>query len=150
MRIFCDTNIILEFLQKRTYADDVERVLDFADVSGSELYISIGSFYTITYITEVYLKKVANLSPNKRLDQLRNILLSILAQFSVVPHSNRTLFEGVIDESFLDLEDSYQAQAAMSADCDVLLTINEKHFVGPLQGHKIQVMTPVQFLEQYA
>lgn len=149
MRIFCDTNIILEFLQKRVYADEVEKVLDYAESCDAELFISSGSFYTITYITEVHLKKVVNLSADERLDQLRNILLGVLAEFSIVPHSNRTLLNGVVDESFTDLEDSYQAQAARNAACDILLTINEKHFAGLQQDTNIKVLTPTQFVEQY-
>lgn len=149
MRIFCDTNIVLEFLQKRMYADEIEKVLDYAESCNAELYISSGSFYTITYITEVHLKKVANLSANERMDQLRNILLGVLAEFSIVPHTNRTLFNGVIDGAFTDLEDSYQAQAAKNAACDILLTINNKDFVALLQDKNIKVLTPVQFVEQY-
>lgn len=149
MRIFCDTNIILEFLQKRVYADEVEKVLDYAESCDAELYISSGSFYTITYITEVHLKKSVNLSADERLDQLRNILLGVLAEFLIVPHSNRTLLNGVVDESFSDLEDSYQAQAAKNAACDILLTINEKHFAGLLQDKNIKILTPTQFVEQY-
>jgi len=147
MRIFCDTNIILEFLQKRAYADDVERVLDYASANHAELYISCGSFYTITYITEMFLKKTSVLSKSERLIQLRNILQSILNDFIIAPQSNRILTNGVLDDSFSDLEDSYQAQSAIASSCEVLLTINDKDFVGLKDNSTIQVLTPQQFVE---
>ncbi len=62
MKIFCDTNIVLEFLQQRTFAEQVKTILINALKNGDELFISFGSFYTITYLTERYLKNDQSLS----------------------------------------------------------------------------------------
>lgn len=54
MTIFCDTNIVLEFLQERKLVDEVRRIIAHAISNGDDLFISFGSFYTITYLTEIY------------------------------------------------------------------------------------------------
>ena len=48
-----------------------------------------------------------------------------------------------VSSIFDDLEDSFQHQCAIKAKCDVLITINKKHF--PCKD--IPVMTPEEFLE---
>ena len=63
MIIFCDTNIVLEYLQQRQYASQVEQILHNALQNGDQLFISIGSFYTITYLTERYLKVSGHFRP---------------------------------------------------------------------------------------
>lgn len=149
MRIFCDTNIILEFLQKRLHANEVEKVLDYASKHKADLIISDGSFYTITYITEIHLKKTTALSASERINKLRTILKAILYDFIIAHHSNKTLLNGVNDCLFSDLEDSYQAQAAIESGCDILLTINDNHFTGLKDNPYTKVLTPIQFLEFY-
>jgi len=65
----------------------------------------------------------------------------------IAPQSNRILTNGVLDDSFSDLEDSYQAQSAIASSCEVLLTINDIDFVGLKDNSTIQVLTPQQFVE---
>lgn len=48
-----------------------------------------------------------------------------------------------------DLEDSYQYQAALNCNADVLLTINIKDFDGVKDKQQIKIMTPQTFVEQY-
>lgn len=50
--------------------------------------ISEGSFYTITYLTERYLKRDQDLSKEERIEKLRCILDSVLSMFLVVTTSN--------------------------------------------------------------
>ncbi|MBQ0046670.1 MAG: PIN domain-containing protein [Prevotellaceae bacterium] len=145
MKIFFDTNIILEFLQQRMQADLVEQILELASQRGDELYISVGSFYTITYIIEQHLRRTKSYSPEDRLKKLRNILSGILDEFKIIWHNNETLLAGVTDSAFYDLEDSYQHQAALMAGCKYLLTINDKDFA-KIDTSRITITTPQQFL----
>lgn len=146
MKIFCDTNIIIEFLCRREQADLIERVLRF-ESDKNQYFISVGSFYTITFIIEKYLRKETDLSANQRLGKLREILLSILSDFNIAPLSYHNLKNGVNDNNYIDLEDSYQCQAALSSQCDVLLTINKKDFVS---SENLYVCTPQEFIEKYS
>ena len=81
MTIFCDTNIVLEFLQERKLVDEVRRIIAHAISSGDDLFISIGSFYTITYLTEIYLKEDKTLDKAGRIARLRYILNGVLGTF---------------------------------------------------------------------
>lgn len=56
MKIFYDTNIILEFLLKRKEGDKVRDILHWSHENHVEKFLSSGSFYTLTYLIEKYLK----------------------------------------------------------------------------------------------
>lgn len=150
MKIFFDTNIVLEFLQQRKQADIVEKVLDITDVANHELFISSGSFYTMTYLIEQHLRRTTEMSHEERMSELRHILLGVLDVFQIVPHNNSSLRQGVENIHFDDLEDSYQVEAAIIAECDILLTINIKDFQGFKDATNLKVMTPTAFVEQFS
>lgn len=149
MTIFCDTNIVMEFLQKRTYAEQVRQILMAAEQNGDSLFISVGSFYTITYLTERYLKKSQTLTKDERIKQLRYILNGVLNTFKLADQFPDSVSDGVNDSLFDDLEDSYQAHVAEDARCEVLLTINEQHFLRFGKSTSMKVLTPYAFLETY-
>lgn len=148
MRIFCDTNIILEFLQKRTYCELVEIVISYAIESKHKLFISFGSFYTITYLVEKYIKQ-ESLSKQDRLKKLRSILNGVLDTFELAKQTPFCLKNGVNDSIFDDLEDSYQAHIAEDSGCNVILTINEKHFSKFAEKSALEIITPQGFVEKY-
>ena len=149
MRIFCDTNIVMEFLQERKFFLEVKQILTNAINNGDTLYISYGSFYTITYLTEMYLKADKSLSKEMRINKLRYILNGILNTFFLADQHASSIIAGVNDLNFDDLEDSYQAHIAEHAACDVLLTINEKHFARYSSTANMNILTPVEFIKQY-
>ena len=127
MKVFLDTNVILEGLLRREYAVNSEQVMRDVMQGSIDAYISAGSFHTITYFADKQLRKAFS-NKEESLSQLRKVLNSLLDCLYVVGQSNFELAAGVNDESFDDLEDSYQMQAAISAQCDVLLTINTSDF----------------------
>ncbi len=143
MRVFFDTNIIIELLENRAQADLVDRVLCLCEQNKWSKFISVGSFYTITYLTERMLHRQQIYQPLLA-ERQREILSDILAAFYVAPTNSETLQAGVDDKAFYDLEDSYQHKTAVATACDVLLTINKKDF--PDNNTPIKVMTPEEFL----
>jgi predicted nucleic-acid-binding protein len=147
MIIFCDTNIVLEYLQQRQYASQVEQILHNALQNGDQLFISIGSFYTITYLTERYLKAEQTLTKEDRLSRLRFILNGVLGTFNLADTLAHSISDGVNDLLFDDLEDSYQAHVSCDLGSDILLTINEKHF-DRFNG-SVKVFTPSSYIETY-
>jgi predicted nucleic acid-binding protein len=149
MIIFCDTNIVMEYLQQRTFAPQIERVLTNATQKGDHLFISSGSFYTITYLTERYLKTDTSLTKEVRISQLRYILNGVLGTFKLADQFEGCFGAGVNDLHFNDLEDSYQAHIAEDMGCDVLLTINSRHFSRFADSSTIKIMTPQAFVETY-
>ena len=149
MTIFCDTNIVMEFLQQRTYAPQVGQILSNAIQKGDDLFISFGSFYTITSLTERYLKTDQSLSKDDRIARLRFILNGVLGTFKLADQYAGSISDGVNDLLFDDLEDSYQAHIAKDMGCDILLTINDRHFVHFADNSTIKVYTPQAFVEEY-
>lgn len=149
MTIFCDTNIVMEYLQQRQFASQVEQILNKALQNGDQLFLSVGSFYTITYLTERYLKTDQSLTKEIRVSRLRYILNGVLGIFTLTDQFEQSISDGINDLLFDDLEDSYQAHVACDSGCDILLTINEKHFSGFNGLHSIKVMTPMSFIETY-
>ena len=81
-------------------------------------------------------------------EQQRSILLPILENFEIKDLDRNKLLSGVSDPRFQDLEDSYQYQAAVNAQCSVLLTINKKDFKN-VKGDEIVIVTPQEFIEKY-
>ena len=148
MKIFCDTNIIMEYLQQRSQCELVEKVLISAYKGKHSLYISFGSFYTITYLVERYLK-AESLSKEERMNKLRAILNDILNTFAFAHQTSHSIESGINDLLFSDLEDSYQGHIAEDSNCDVFITINEKHYSSFAQNSSVEVMTPQQFIEKY-
>ena len=148
MNIFCDTNIIMEYLQQRSQCALVERVLVYAIEKKYNLYISYGAFYTITYLTEKYLKQ-ENLSKEDRIKKLRLILNGIFETFHFAYQTSNSMKSGVNDTLFDDLEDSYQAHIAQESGCNVLLTINERHFATFAGEKTMDVLTPQGFIEKF-
>lgn len=148
MNIFCDTNIIMEYLQQRNQYALVEKVFLYATNGNHNLFISFGSFYTITYLSEKYLKR-ENLSKEDRIKKLRLILNGIFETFRFAYQTSNGMKSGVNDNNFDDLEDSYQAHIAQESGCDILLTINDKHFAAFAEKSSIKVLTPQQFIDKY-
>lgn len=146
MKIFCDTNIITEFLEKRLLFDAVAKILTLASTSHT-LFLSEGGFYTITFLVDKQLRRMSIYNP-ERLVQERKILLRILDTFQISSASRFGLKQGVEDENFRDLEDSYQYQAAINCGADILLTINVKDFVGVSDNKRIKIMTPQSFVDE--
>ena len=88
-------------------------------------FISTGSFYTIIYLAERFLKESGVKNP-KRLHQLREILSGLLDSLEIAELSREFLFAGANDMQFKDLEDSCQLQAAKISSCPCLITTNKK------------------------
>ena len=52
MRIFVDTNIVSELLEERSLVDYIDQIFEKAEQKGWTRVLSVGSFYTITFLTE--------------------------------------------------------------------------------------------------
>jgi len=143
MRIFCDTNIITEFLEKRLQYESVAKILALPQENYT-LFVSEGGFYTITFLVDKQLRRMQIFNP-ERLEKERKILLRILSSFQISTALKEGLMRGVTDEGFKDLEDSYQFQAALNCEAEYLLTINVKDFK-EVNSKNIRIMTPQEFV----
>ena len=147
MRIFLDTNIIIEYLCARQQKDLVERIFESADDKEHEYHISLGSFYTLTYLLEDHLKRNGIHRPDLT-EKLRQVLTGLLAIFRVSSITESQLMKGVTDLRFDDLEDSYQFQVAKQHHCNLFVTINTKDF-RKTDTDDLPIITPQQFINPY-
>ena len=146
MSVFFDTNVVLEYLLDRRNSDVVEQVLSYLKRVNSLKYLSSGSFYTLAYLLEVEFKR-RGFEGDARLEQLRGALNVLLSEYVIV--GDLDWKKGVGDIRFSDLEDSYQYQTALNADCNVLLTLNIRDFKQTTNNSTVQIMTPVEFANKF-
>lgn len=144
MRIFLDTNIITEFLFDRKYVEECSKIISSIENNENEGIISGGSFYTLTYLIDVNIKKSGAGNP-ARLEILRDVLKRILQTFNIAELSGADFLTGTQDKRFSDLEDSYQFQCAVKSLCGCIVTINKKDF--PQNNTQIKILSPSEFLD---
>lgn len=147
MKLFIDTNIFIEYFEKRLQFDSVRLLFNALEDGLHTGYISVGSFYTIAYIVDQGFKR-KGLNKLERVDLVRSVLLQILDFTTVVGIDNEALCKSVTNQLFTDLEDSFQYQVALEGNCDLLITLNTKDFKG-VNPSLIKVVTPLQFVEEY-
>ena len=146
MRIFLDTNVILDFLTSRGNKKAIEKIFNSIDSGENTGYISTGSFYTIIYLSERFLKENGVKNPN-RLIQLREILFNLLDSLEIAEHSRESLMAASKDIHFKDLEDSCQLQAAINSSCPCLITTNKKDYKD--SDYPLEILTPSEFEKKY-
>lgn len=146
MRVFLDTNIIIEYLIQRERTNLVKQVVNRLVEGDHALYMSAGGFYTILYVVDKHLNKELGIEKKTRVAFLRNMAQELLTEYHVAEHDNESLLRSINDLRFADLEDSCQMQAAVSAGCQYLLTFNLKDY--PATENQIEIITPQQFLNE--
>jgi len=147
MRIFLDTNVILENFLVREDFMTAHNLFHAMQGQRHELFMSVGSFYTMIFLVDKYLRKVVGLIGDDRVKMLRQIMSNILQTVSVAEHDNESLLKGIKNEAFKDVEDGCQYELAMRAGCTLLLTFNSHDYPSDDAG-SVKVMTPAEYLEQ--
>jgi predicted nucleic acid-binding protein len=144
MRVFIDTNIILDFFMRREGFDYAEALLKYLKQHKAEMMMSVGGFYTIHFVILRYLHKEKGLRGEECLMNLRGVLRQILLLLSVAEHDSDSLMKGIMDEHFKDLEDSCQYQLALKSGCTALITFNTSDYANATG--MLSVVTPEEFL----
>ena len=105
MRIFLDTNVILENFLAREDFKTAHNLFHAMQGQKHELFMSVGSFYTMIFLVDKYLRKVVGLIGDERVKMLRQMMSNILQTVSVAEHDNESLLRGIKNEAFKDVED---------------------------------------------
>lgn len=147
MKIFLDTNIFPEFIDRRAQYNEVCLLIDAIHDGHFEACISTGCMYTLAFLFERSLKRLDVHRPELT-KQLRGYLAEVLDLATVVdiPHSGVEM--AVYNETFTDIEDSFQYQCALENDCDALVTINIDDYKNADQSH-LEILTPSAFADKY-
>lgn len=146
MRVYLDTNIIMEYFGHRKLFDPVSAILKASEQKTINAYVSTNSLDTIVYLLGLQLKSEGIHEPLKR-QQISNMMKSVLVYLDVVSISKDNLIIALDDDKFRDLEDSIQYHCAEENASDCLITINTKHFENA--SGSLQVLSPIEFVKRY-
>lgn len=131
MRVFLDTNILLDILEKRhPHYQASQAVLDACDSNAVSVYLAWHSLSNIFYI---YGKKAGAA-------KAREILKQILEVMTVVSTGHFEALRSMALD-FVDLEDAMQAAAAEAVQADYLITRDAAGFA----NSPVPVVSPESF-----
>lgn len=132
MRVFVDTNVLLDVFSRRTpFYDASARIWALAEGGQIEAFISAISFNNAFYV----IRKLS--SPAKAQEAMR----WLRDEFKVVPLSEQIIHQAV-DSPMGDFEDAIQFFSASQCAAQAIITRNPDDF--PSDG--VAVMTPEEFL----
>ena len=132
MRVFVDTNVLLDVLAHREkFYDASARIWTFAERGQIEAFISTISFNNVYYI-------IRKAQDKKTADTAMKLLRDV---FDSIPPDTRILNQA-IDSEFNDFEDALQFHSAVRCQADYLITRNPADF----PTTKPAVLTPEEFM----
>lgn len=135
MRVFIDTNILIDFMAVRQPHYQTAAAL-FALAEMNELQLV---YSTTTVANSFYILRKSYSST-----QLAEAFENQKDVAEICGVSSNDVYSALAAR-WADGEDSIQHQSALSAGCDYILTRNKKDFE---QSH-VPVMTPEEFLDKY-
>lgn len=131
MRIFLDTNFIIDWLFREDYKTSCEQLLDKGDLKGYKFIVSFLSIANLAYIARKQPK-----------DLLYSNLTKICELFEIVSNNRQHIIEAIRTDSS-DYEDALQYVTAIDAKCDYIISRNKKDFT----FSKIPVLSANEFLK---
>ena len=132
-RLFVDTNIVIDLLEKRPEYAPAAALFTLSDRGEVVLHISALSFANISYILR---KKLGKQGVAK---VLRDLALIV----SVSDLTAKTVQLALNDDDFSDFEDGLQYYSALEVGASMIITRNLNDF----SAASIPVLTAAQYLE---
>jgi len=132
MKLFWDTNVMLDFLGERDpFYISAAKIATLADKRKVTIIASALSYATISYLLAKY----------EGLEKTKNKLRKFKV-ISEICELDELIIEKGLNSDFSDFEDSLQYYSALRTECDIIITRNGKDF----KKSQIPVMTPDEFL----
>jgi len=147
MKVFLDTNIFLEYFERRRQYQAVSQLLSAIEDGRLKAVVSAGCVYTLAYLVRSELKRQGIHRPEQTI-RLRQTLDIVLSLANVVGISHKRMVNGNNDPAFDDIEDSFQYQCALQNKCDALITINLKDF-SRADSPVMEILSPEEFVGKY-
>lgn len=135
MRVFLDTNILLDALverQDRHFNENASIILQLGKNGVFELFMSVLSIPTIAYVLK-------NLGGNGKKSIIKNIC-AIVTPLPALPDHIDAMLESRMD----DIEDAMQVQSARTGNCDLIITRDRSDF----KNADFPFLSPEEFLER--
>lgn len=134
MKVFLDTNVLLDYGQLRDRHDEAETIFCLGDAGKIELYASYLSYANMGYILR-----------NMEREAKYALISSTREGVTVLPCDEAQL-DAALKHHVKNYEDMLQYQCALAAGCDVVVTNNKKDFYEFCQ---IPFLTSEEFLLQF-
>lgn len=132
MRLFVDTNILVDFVCRREpFASDAKRLFAHGYIGDFELQTSVLSFVNAMYIGQKY-----------NHDEVRTYLQQVSTFVDVVDLKGKVVVE-MLSSDWKDYEDATQNHTALLAGADYIITRNKKDF----KNSTLPVCTIKEFFE---
>jgi predicted nucleic acid-binding protein len=119
MRVLFDTNILLDFLEKRApFSEAANRLFEACDKNTITGYIAAQSIADMFYI------------PRKDyiVEERKNMLLGICELMNIAELNKEQLIAALTNEDFADLEDCIQTECAKAVNAAYIITRNVTDF----------------------
>ena len=131
IRLFLDTNIVLDLLaERKPFCDDAVRLFTLAHEKKVELFVSPVTFTTASYV----LSKHNAAEERKLLSGLRQLV-------RIANTADRTIDDG-LSCRFTDVQDTLQYYLTLTIIAEAIITRSGKEFANP----HIPVISAVQWL----
>lgn len=135
MRVFLDTNILLDALverQDRHFNENASIILQLGKNGVFELFMSVLSIPTMAYVLK-------NLGGNGKKSIIKNIC-ALVTPIPALPDHIDAMLESRMD----DIEDAMQVQSARTGNCDLIITRDRSDF----KNADFPFLYPEEFLER--
>ena len=136
MRVFLDTNVVIDFYAKREeFFLPASVIVDLAHKKRIDLVVSSLTFVNAFFILrKVYHKEDLYTK------------LSKFASICTITRIDEEIVKLCLQEEFADFEDAVQCASAKTLDIDARVTRNPKHF----KDFDVKVQTPSEFLDNFS
>lgn len=135
MKVFLDTNILLDYLLKRQpFYESAKKVIEMC------LY-KIDGFVTPHSLIDVFY--MLSERTDATIEKSRETILKLRAVLYVIPENDDRVYMAAGNTDFADFEDSMQNESALFAGVDYIITRNKKDF----EKATIPVLTTEEFVE---
>jgi predicted nucleic acid-binding protein len=137
MKIFLDTNVVLDLLARRDpFHQEAETIFSMIEERAFEAFVSAVSFTTIYYVLRRAFDR-----------QHARSALRVIAELLSVVRCDASIITQAIDSEMRDFEDAVQYLSARAVEADVIITRNSRDFPADAPS---KPLTPREFLAAYA
>lgn len=131
MKVFIDTNILIDFVTNRVgFSEDADKLFALGVTGDIKLMTSALSYVTAMYVAHKY-----------GYQNVKETLLSVSNFVEVLDLQGNTVIE-MLSSDWKDYEDATQNFTALKALADCIVTRNQKDF----SDSSLPVYTPAEFL----
>jgi predicted nucleic acid-binding protein len=132
-KVFLDTNIVLDLLEKRLpFYINASKIFYLAEKKQITIAVSSLTFANLNYI----------LSKKTSINEARQILRKLRMLIDVISLSEKVIDLALNDLDFKDFEDALQFYSAMESKQNVIITRNQRDF----PKIDIPIMNPEEYL----